>query len=487
MADLRYVCLSDLHLGAGYSILTAIDKKKGAAEPGRPSETLTQLGRNLGAYVAALSGGKPVNLVLMGDVLDMALSPLRKTVPAFRSFMAALYPDDGSGPFAPEVICVPGNHDHHIWRSVRERDYLDRLAKSDGGAPSPADDTVLFGAPTLEALLLQEAVASLPQLKNARFPVAYPNFGLAKGDRAVILHHGHFIESFYRMMSALNEFALGKSQDDLDAAALERQNGTWIDFIWSTFGGTGELGRDVDRFYGILQSGAATHQYISAVAHKLVQQYAGMLPMGGEDKIRGYAEMGTKALLDFIVGRFSELERNQHLDALGQGNIDGLHWYLDHIVLKQIEAEQAKVPKDLTFVFGHTHKPFEDMIAAANYARPIPVYNTGGWVQDEPKSVPREGASAVFIDDDLNTAALRFYNQTPHNTPPAVSVRAAGLMHNVDNPLHTAMEETLADQAAGWADFAKAAKADLELRRDLLRQQLHQPLADFKKLPGTLV
>ena len=37
----RYVCLSDLHLGAAYSILTYADAQ-GRPDPGRPSDTVRQ-------------------------------------------------------------------------------------------------------------------------------------------------------------------------------------------------------------------------------------------------------------------------------------------------------------------------------------------------------------------------------------------------------------------------------------------------------------
>ena len=50
----RYVCLSDLHLGAAYSTLTDADAQ-GRPDPGRPSATLIAFGDALRQLLAAMA------------------------------------------------------------------------------------------------------------------------------------------------------------------------------------------------------------------------------------------------------------------------------------------------------------------------------------------------------------------------------------------------------------------------------------------------
>jgi hypothetical protein len=74
MSALKYVCLSDLHLGADYSVLTRMDGQ-GKTTLLEPSDTLRTFGPALRETVRALSGPELPTLILMGDVLDLGLSP----------------------------------------------------------------------------------------------------------------------------------------------------------------------------------------------------------------------------------------------------------------------------------------------------------------------------------------------------------------------------------------------------------------------------
>ena len=44
------------------------------------------------------------------------------------------------------------------------------------------------------------------------------------------------------------------------------------------------------------------------------------------------------------------------------------------------ERQHWYFPDEVTFVFGHTHKPFEEPRTFPNLGNGVPVYNTGGWV-----------------------------------------------------------------------------------------------------------
>ena len=98
----RYVCLSDLHLGAGYSTLTSTDAQ-GQPDPSQPSATLVALGQALRQLLGTLGDGPPPTLILLGDVLDMGLSPMGSVAAAFQCFVETVMLDGERPLFAPRV------------------------------------------------------------------------------------------------------------------------------------------------------------------------------------------------------------------------------------------------------------------------------------------------------------------------------------------------------------------------------------------------
>ena len=48
-------------------------------------------------------------------------------------------------------------------------------------------------------------------------------------------------------------------------------------------------------------------------------------------------------------------------------------------------------PSDVTFVFGHTHKPFQEDVNFREYPGWVNVYNSGGWVIDTVETQPLHG------------------------------------------------------------------------------------------------
>ncbi|MBK9361971.1 MAG: metallophosphoesterase [Rubrivivax sp.] len=126
MSVLRYVCLSDLHLGADYSLLTG--RHGGHADPGKPGKCLLALGAAVRPLLRQLPVDTPPTLVLLGDVLDLGLSPMGDVAQAFQHVAEqAMLDEAGRPPFAPRVLVVPGNHDHHLWRQAQDHGYLQAL------------------------------------------------------------------------------------------------------------------------------------------------------------------------------------------------------------------------------------------------------------------------------------------------------------------------------------------------------------------------
>ena len=91
---------------------------------------------------------------------------------------------------------------------------------------------------------------------------------------------------------------------------------------------------------------------------------------------------------------------------------EGLLHYVSGPLRVQLRTElDSNMPSDVTFVFGHTHKPFQKDLDFDRYPRWVNVYNTGGWVVDTMQAQRLHGGAVVLVDEALNTASLRMYNE----------------------------------------------------------------------------
>ena len=82
------------------------------------------------------------------------------------------------------------------------------------------------------------------------------------------------------------------------------------------------------------------------------------------------------------------------------------------------------------------------------YDRPVGIFNTGGWVMDQPTMTSTQGASAMFIDDELNVASLRLFNDPVNGRMAPVHARGVGGFHDRDNPMLAALAAGIERSAA---------------------------------------
>jgi predicted phosphodiesterase len=495
MSNLRYVCLSDLHLGAGYSVLTGVDADGSLTKT--PSETLTALGDSLSEYIAELDSREPPTLVLLGDILDLTFSSTAETVDTLIHFIRALFPPPNKPSLlAKDILFVPGNHDHHIWQTVRDWYYIKhQLTTSPVQAgpqaiiPHPIEVTPLFN-PNVTSELLNELIRIYLGRDDIEVTIAYPNYGDANDERCLLLSHGHYIDSVYRTMTSLNHWIWPdlvpdnlEEYEEADLswiADIERQNGTWVDFIWSGLGNTGLSRRTANELYSLMQDPGASHRFSRRIASKLLEFLAEHLPVSpGAEFVEGVtAEHLARAGVDVTIGRAAEMERYQFLNVMSDSSLEGLAWYLSGPLLQQVRRDDPELQldsRDVTFVFGHTHKPFEDRMVVPNYKRVVNVFNTGGWVLDQPKMTPLQGAAAVFVDEELNVGSLRLFNDPVNDIPVHVSVQTT-----TDTPLSDDMVSALAATQASWKNFTQTAFGDITLRAKLKREKFFDPT----KSPG---
>lgn len=470
--ELRYVCLSDLHLGGRRSLLT--DRPEGS-EPAA-SEVLLALVECLRELVQNSAGNRPT-LVLNGDVLELALASDEYSAIVFQRFME-LVMTPGEELFA-DVWFLPGNHDHHLWEAAREAQYADYLLRHpDMPIPHPRFTTRMLRerekhpttSPLLTTLLRRARAASGTQGELATYKgdiaavsAIYPNLGVIEGDRCVIFHHGHYIEPAYQLLTTLNTKLFGAPRPK-DVNQLEEGNFAWIDFFWSALGRAGEPGASVQYVYDRLRDPKLRAGLIDTLARNLAIAVRNRTSLGPVE------DEAQRLTLHFFLTQFA-----RYADTLGRqayyggatavaAHDRGLEEYLAHFVSVQLASELGgrELPSEVTFVFGHTHHPFvRQGQTVPGFSAPLAVYNTGGWVHETGGLRPQVGASMVLVDAELEVAAIELYREVPTLDVryPRVETVAAG---RSGSALCAHLTTLLAEEPHPWQKLANAISQRLE-------------------------
>lgn len=332
--EARWICLSDLHLGAESSVLTAL--RPDAAEPdlGRPSPALTALVACLRSLRAA--AGPPPTLVIAGDLLDLALSPSHVAATTFEHFARAVLA--GPSPLVDDTVwLVPGNHDHHLWEAARDRSWsaeIDRLDADRPVPPAPSASSLLPTAHHPVAGMLTSLARRASGRGSVRVRIAYPNLGLQGRDgRVVVVSHGHFAEPIYRLMSTLRRALFPHQPPAATVAQWESDNGAWIDFLWSTLGQSGQVGTDVAVLYDLLQEPAALESVVDRAVVQLTDE-------ADHGRARAHA---TREVVERMVGIATHharvRERTRPHGPLSPQASAGLDEWLAGPVRRQVDRE----------------------------------------------------------------------------------------------------------------------------------------------------
>ena len=95
MPDIRYVCLSDMHLGAQNSLLTNLTPSNASSDTSIASPVLIALIDCLRDLIAQNEDKeKPPTLILAGDILELALTTDNLAAMAFKRFIELILPPD---------------------------------------------------------------------------------------------------------------------------------------------------------------------------------------------------------------------------------------------------------------------------------------------------------------------------------------------------------------------------------------------------------
>jgi hypothetical protein len=464
MAAIRWVCLSDLHLGALNSVLTSVDPDGEHVEQSSASPVLVALCEGLRELS---KGSDPPQLVVLGDLFELALSSTDDAAATFAQFVAALKPAASDAAVAPAIRFLPGNHDHHLWSRARSDRYLEYIGQVHLDQALPPDRHTTHLLPENERFAVRDRFIELLAARSdtgtkVTVEQSYPNLGLVtpSARRTVVLSHGHFIEPLYRAMSVIDEIFETPREGLPSAQDLEAENGAWIDFFWSSMGDSGDISAWTRDMYESLQSEEAIEAEVEAIGRAIAARQG--------SRIRAHIE-GMLAERTLVEALKKSLRRERHKpEVLSDNARTGLRSFLSGPVAAQIGAEIG-TPGQVAFVFGHTHKPFADLYEPPGIPGPVPVVNTGGWVVDTPEAEPNKGASVVVVDDDLNIAILRCYVQSEDATGRVEITSPTGVDQN---PLVDALTTRIDPSRDPWSALADAAAATESERRRQLESRL---------------
>ncbi len=481
MPDIRYVCLSDTHFGAYNSLLTNIAAGTRDPEPLHPSPAARDLTECL-RYLAALNppGSPRPTLVLNGDTLEFALNTENEAVMAFLRFFE-LIAQPNEPPIFEKIIVLPGNHDHHLWELSRETQYLNHISGMplDTFLPAAWHATSMFVKPSTKSVpdcFLLNLLSRYPQVReNPDFvTIFYPNYGLLTPNRArcVVFHHGHFMEPMYQLMSLSHTLIAPGRPKPIHPWDIEAENFAWIDFFWSTMGRSGDVGQEIGLLYERLQDEKRRKEILVNLSKGLASQYD--LPGWGDRFEARLAQFCLNAVTKHVYG----LERLKTAKKpLSDEADEAVRAYIEGPLRQQILIELSQtMPPDVTVVFGHTHKPFEKDISYLGYPSWVGTYNSGGWVVDTIQREPQHGASIVLVDDELNTAAIRMYQES--DNPRSQRVKVCCATHasfDCTNPLFELLRARVDADERPWRRFSQTVVQEVCLRAEILRSRIQSP------------
>ena len=472
MPVIRYVCLSDMHLGSDGSVLTYVDRNSMRTDPTQRSPVLCQLVTCLRDLIAHNQGKQKPTLILNGDILEMALAETNEAAMVFERFIELIFPKDGEALFDKNILYIPGNHDHHIWETGRETQYVNFICDISAGESLevPWHITKMFSPDRVRGYFVTELIQRYPHLKDVVISIVYPNYALLSSNeqKCIIFSHGHYVEPLYSLMSTLDTMLFPNRQRPKDVSDLEVENFAWIDFFWSMMGRSGDVGVDIGLIYDKLHDKKQVEKLVGNLLLSLAEQ------CNLSEWIEEIGIKGLQWLLKLILGRINLLERQRPGQALSADAQRGLQWYLEGPLLEQIRTENKQnVPRDITFIFGHTHKPFSQDMNFTGYPSLVKVYNSGGWTVDTVQPAPIYGAAVILIDEALQATSLYMYTHAESEGEYAVRVEESSHSRVTSNPFHDCISALVKPSSPPWKIFSETVAEAVRLRAHILQTKIN--------------
>jgi len=397
--SIKYIVLSDLHLGEEDSLFTPYGKKE--------NKLLVAFANSLESLVSSQKSDSKPTLILNGDILGLSFSTYQESLTVFDQFVKAMAVDHK---ICNNIAYLPGNHDHHIWQLAMESQYRRKLENRNPDDPIPSMDRI--SSPLYDEGVRSEFIEAFVNGSEAiqtELKVLYPNMIIPPTEpnqSHILIHHGHFAESTYKFISNALKSLYPEEAGPISLEELEADNGAWINFAFSELGRSGAAGEKFEKLMNTLssiemfdeESGELSENVAKALDYPFI-------PFHSVEKFL------TRRLIQNIANKIRS-ERYQAGTVCSDEAMQGLTEYIEKFCTTQLQKTGWK-GEEITLIWSHTHKPFSKQTCTPSCDQ-LNVINTGGWVlPEEPK--PTHGGSITLISEANEVVDLRIWNDDEHS------------------------------------------------------------------------
>lgn len=357
--------MSDLHLGEVDSVLTYGQALDEHYLVGKLIDKIKEVG-DLPA------GGRIPELILLGDVFDLSLAPFDEVVASVRKFINQLCEAD----LFDAITYVPGNHDHHIWVQIIEYRTFIKNIKERKSIPSSYPRVTDPGKPWKNTFLNGLLPSGGP---NVTLQVAYPNRILDLAETRIIMHHGHFCERLWTLLSHIF-YNILKTQN-LDE--LETFNSPITELGWYGLGQAGRASELMEKVYKNAHAGNfdGLYELIDALMDG-IDRWDGKIDDGWRTDTADW--LSKRSIRKVVKSILEKYARRRESGAAGASAARGMTIESDEELREGIVSyltKYVKIQEGGKFIFGHTHR-HEPAQPFAVDGRTIEIANTGGWVEE---------------------------------------------------------------------------------------------------------
>jgi len=363
-------------------------------------------------------------LVLLGDVMDFAVSSYQEAYEAGKHFFIQLKNDR----IAKQIIYVPGNHDFDLWHTIEyEVNVINKIMNSKPvelfrfSVPAIIDDRT--NSNTRGLTLRNVTAKNIPDKPKYAglfldyiiggdtigFNFAYPNIYMVIDNESVLITHGQYLEKYWSMTGDYALRIFGNELDIKDKTRLDLKEMVGINFPLSQLSSSGSG-----------QAGPLTER-IQAIEHMVYDKKYANLEAYLDRSIRILKSQGGfifRILLCLInakkkvIKAVSTMEKARYNEEFTQ-NEEVRKRFMDFYAASLKEIDDLKndilpfnIPSPTKVIFGHTHvpipwgftgKPNDKPLYAPN-GRPIFLYNCGGWLVEKNEGGQEEFKGAeIFL------------------------------------------------------------------------------------------
>ena len=441
MTNISHIIISDLHLGERIGILNKIDEQDYKLKGLEISEAAIELIRTINYLLGKQPEDQQVSLVLNGDLLGMSFGKIHETLTILASFLKHFF-EEISPNRIKEIIYIPGNHDHHMWEMARETDFVKNKANRKDARlfPTMKHTTGPFASDGIQSAILDAVYDCIDgRIRSSELPdikVVYPNLICynAEKNKVAIIHHGHFVEDLYNFISLTRQAIHPEIQLPSTIEEIEQENFAWIDFLFSMLGRSGKAGVDVELIMKIMGNPNSSEKEIDILSDRVAEKLD--FPFIPFNFLEKYL---TKTLIKRISKK-ANYERGNEEFVCSEETIQDMLKYISGPCMHQCREHISTMPSNVSFIWGHTHKPFVKQ-HLSNENQVLKIYNTGGWTVDGLEPDPWRGGTIAFMDTDFNIVNVQIFDNRDADGEITLNVKSV----DTDNELEQRIQKLIID------------------------------------------